>query len=441
MSDKPEGQSIVGSRDSRSLQQSSRHDHQKNREVPSATKKTHLETNVSPSALIEAVVILDEPPEEIDGLGSNDFSDEATVSDEMVSAQTKGATETRSLDASGTNEKHARDMKASATGVAIPDQSHELADLRQQLGSKDELISALVCELEQVVEQLDRMQRTGSNRLQGSSAGVSALPAEVVEEHQQVMGDLQRVVQEWEALQASSVLGRIEAEIGELRSMVARGVGVLASGEAQRAETHQPDNQLEDVLSRLAIDRERDRSTDEGEAPSWEAMKRRMMGGEEPIERVAPRIDEVEDEINLDTTVAPRPVDLDGATRDELRQACAERDAYIVQLTRIIRSRHVVSLPDNWDDIAEVPEEQKARVDQLATRLEEQVRLAEVEMSLERARLSRERTQLQTEREKIEKHLKRLGLNSLDELETIAVDKGSTSDRRWMRFLGVNRRS
>ena len=337
-----------------------------------------------------------------------------------------------------------RDVAPRATPLVIPDRSHEIDELQQQLGAKDELISALVGELEQVVEQLDRMQRMGGNRPQVSSGGGSALPPEVVEEHQQVLGDLQRVVQQWEALQASSVLGRIEAEIGELRTMMARGAGTSAVGGIQAQEAAAPDSQLDDVLSRLAIDRQ-DRSITEMQSngASWEAIKRQMMSGEargdEPTQVAVQEHVEV-DEFPLSAAVVPHPVDIDTSTHGELQRACAERDAYIVQLTRMLRSRHAVSLPDNWDDILEVPEEQKARVDQLANRLEEQVRLAEVEMSLERARLSRERIQMQADQETIAKHLKRLGLTSLDELENVAVDGGSTSDRRWMRFLGVNRR-
>lgn len=431
----------MDSRDSRSLNQNSRRDHRPDHQVPAPGMKSPREAIVSPPTLIEAVVILDEPTALVEALVSTDFSDDAAVCGELVSAQTECVTVINPLEFSVTDDEQTRYIERSVAPLMIQDRSHELADLQQQLGAKDELISVLVSELEQVVEQLDRMQRTGSNRSQGSSSGVSALPAEVVEEHQQVLGDLQRVVQQWEALQASSVLGRIEAEVGELRSMMARGVGFSAFSEAHPREITASDNRLDDEQpSRIVIDRQdRGRSDAESEGTSWEAMKRRMLGGEEPAEAVAPTTDDVE-EVNLDGVVAPRPVDLDGATRDELQQACGERDTYIVQLTRMLRSRRAVSLPDNWDDIVEVPEEQKARVDQLATRLEEQVRLAEVEMSLERARLSRERTQLQTEREKIDKHLKRLGLTSLDELETIAVENGSTTDRRWMRFLGVNRR-
>ena len=107
----------------------------------------------------------------------------------------------------------------------------------------------------------------------------------------------------------------------------------------------------------------------------------------------------------------------------------------------MLRSHNNVELPADWSDIAGIPDEVKSRADQLVSRLEKQVQLAEVELSLDRARLSRERSQVQAERATIDRHLKRLGLSSLDELENIAVESGSASDRRWMRFLGVNRRS
>ncbi len=326
--------------------------------------------------------------------------------------------------------------------AADVERDREFSELQQQLANKDELISTLVAELEQVVEQLDRVQRTGIDRSRGPAGG-STLPVEVIEEHQQVLGGLQRVVEQWEALQASTVLERIEAEISDLRSMVSRSsVQVVSGYQASGTEAAVVETSLDTVLARLSIENRDSNSTDSPgpESSNWEAMKRQMLGEPAP-ESAAVAVDDEEDSESILTSMTPpHPIDLDEATLDGLKKACAERDAFIVQLTRLVRLRRHVSIPDNWDEISEVPEELRARVDHLVSRLEEQVRLAEVEMSLERARLSRERTQIQAERETINKHLKRLGLSSLDELETIAVESGSTSDRRWMRFLGVNRR-
>lgn len=300
-----------------------------------------------------------------------------------------------------------------------------IEDLRQQLEGKDELIAALVAELEQVVEQLDRAKRNGDRPRPGlASAG---LPAEAVEEHQQVMADLQRVVQEWEEMQAVGTLGRIESELAELRSMMASSRVVHSD---RRSEDYSTD--IEGVMSRLSGE-----SSEEPGGAAWEAMKRQMIDGHETSDEDG----EVDLTELLDGVEAPTPIDIDAATIDALRRACAERDTYIVHLIRWVRSRRPVVVPDNWDEMPEIPEELQQRVEQLASRLEEQVRLAEVEMSLERARLSREKSQLQAERAVMDRHMKRLGITSLDELEDIAVSSSSSGDRRWMRFLGVNRKS
>ncbi|HEY4261534.1 MAG TPA: hypothetical protein VGM98_15300 [Schlesneria sp.] len=314
------------------------------------------------------------------------------------------------------------------TGSPMPADSYtELADLRQQIEGKNELVAALVAELEQVVEQLDRVKRNGSDRGR-SSGGGAALPAEVVEEHQQVLGEMQRMVQQWEEMQAASSLGRIESELADLRVMLSKGYNGHSDG---------ADDSLESVMSRLSMEPpESPSSMVTLSGTDWEAMKRQMLGESgEPD-------DEVEDDLTklLDGLSIPTAFDFETASVETLKKACADRDNYIVQINRWVRTRRAVSIPENWDDI-DAPEEVRERAELLTSRLEEQVRLAEVEMSLERARLSREKSQVQADRAVIEKHLKRLGISSLDELEDISVSNGSTGDRRWMRFLGVNRKS
>jgi hypothetical protein len=322
----------------------------------------------------------------------------------------------------------------------VPVEMHrddQVEDLRRQLEGKNELISALVAELEQVVDQLDRAQRSGPNRTQ-SGAGQTVLPPSLIDDHQQVLGGLQRVVQEWEELRAASILGRIESELSELRSLVKSGV--------ERRETGDDDEpvatDLDSVLSRLAGGRNGTQTDDsQSGLSSMEEMRRQLFaeenGGDSRAEASTPEVDDVANV--LDGIASPEPLDLDAATLDELKAACAARDAYIVRVTRCLRSRRAVSLPANWDELSDVPEERRRHIDQLASRLEEQVRLAEVEISLERARLSRERTEVDAERATMEKHLKRLGINSMDELDDVSVSTGTTADRRWMRFLGVNR--
>ncbi len=349
-------------------------------------------------------------------------------------------------------------IEASAAPQAFDAPSaDELDGLREQLDGKDELISALVVELEQVVEQLDRLQRSGSERPRGpgsfTAQSGSKLSPEAAEEQQQIFGDLQRFVQQWDELQPASVLGRIESELAAMRSLMTHGAHSLAPAARERLDAT---SGLDGVLARLAIetpDRVRTESPTAGS--SWESMKRQMLGEDSAVavvegsetavaclsDRSIESPSNCDEELSLERFTGLIAIDLDAATREELQVACAERDVAIVQLTRLLRSHNNVALPTDWNDIAGIPDEVKCRADQLASRLEKQVQLAEVELSLDRARLSRERSQVQAERATIERHLKRLGLSSLDELENIAVESGSASDRRWMRFLGVNRRS
>lgn len=336
----------------------------------------------------------------------------------------------------------------------------ELGRLREQLDGKDELISALVVELEQVVEQLDRLQRSGGERPRGpanfTAQSSSKLSPEVAEEQQQIFGDLQRFVQQWDELQPAGVLGRIESELAAMRSLMTHGTYSPNPSETSVRERLGATHGLDGVIARLAIEspgRERTESPTAGS--SWESMKRQMLGEDSAVavvegsetavaclsDRSIESPSNCDEELSLERFTGLIAIDLDAATREELQVACAERDVAIVQLTRLLRSHNNVALPTDWNDIAGIPDEVKCRADQLASRLEKQVQLAEVELSLDRARLSRERSQVQAERATIERHLKRLGLSSLDELENIAVESGSASDRRWMRFLGVNRRS
>ena len=137
-------------------------------------------------------------------------------------------------------------------------------------------------------------------------------------------------------------------------------------------------------------------------------------------------------------TPAPLAIDFSHTDLEELKKALIERDSYIVQLNRLFRTRNVLSLPVDWASLANVPGEMQIRVETLVQHLDVQVRLGEVEMSLERARLARERAEIQGEREMIEKHMKRLGLTSIADLDNISAATGTASDRRWMRFLGPN---
>jgi len=328
------------------------------------------------------------------------------------------------------------------TQVATLD-NDEIAELRDQIEGKNELIAALVAELEQVAEQLDRAKRSGSDRPRAIAIN-SPLPAEIVEDHQQVLVDLQEVVRQLEELQAASALGRIESQLADLRDLVASGGNTRRYDDhsvGPVSETSGVEFSVSSIISRLANE-----SKDLEDPPkaaetvtNWETMKSQLLSESVPTAVTDTQVEELVG--LLDGLATPAPLDIDSASIDALKKACAERETYIVQVTRWVRTCRTVSLPVNWDELQGIPDELRRQVNALSSRLEEQVRLAEVEMSLERARLAREKSQLQSDRAVMDKHMKRLGITSLDELEDIAINSSSSSDRRWMRFLGVNRKS
>ena len=100
----------------------------------------------------------------------------------------------------------------------------QLTTLEFQLQEKEQLIAALTERLEQAAEQLDRLRRSGADKALRTGGGI---PPELVEEQKQLVGDLQRVVQQWEDMQPGALLGRVEMQLGELRDLVS---GPVAGG-------------------------------------------------------------------------------------------------------------------------------------------------------------------------------------------------------------------
>ncbi|WP_157605069.1 hypothetical protein [Schlesneria paludicola] len=311
---------------------------------------------------------------------------------------------------------------------------------QHDLDQKDELITALVKELEQAVEQLDRIERTGADRSRGNRSSMSANPfADLHDGRSPFMDDLRQMAADWEETQAGSLLVRIDSQLASLCDLV--------KNQPRGHRTASEPNDFEERIRRLNLPPETnsDQHTDsvnmtlDESSPCWQTIKSQILDGEfiaapEPVEMTDDR------EILKLMTETPTPVDVDfqSASHDDLKAAILERDTYIIQLNRLFRTRNVLALPNDWAALGNVPADLQLRVESIMEHLDVQVRLGEVEMSLERARLARERSQIQSDRETIEKHMKRLGLTSLSELENISAATGSITDRRWLRFLGPN---
>lgn len=306
-----------------------------------------------------------------------------------------------------------------------------------ELAQKDEVIAALVHELEQAVEQLDRFRRTGTDRsVENRSNPPLGQFAPSTDLRSSMTDDLRRMAEQWDELQPAAVLSRIESQLESVYDLVSKmGTGDRHGPGVDHA--HESRGRRMDVEPDMTIDADQNDMTIVESPSSWEAIKQQILGGEAPAVEDCRDSEDQEVLTLMSRTPCPQVVDLTTADIETLKSAIIERDVYIVQLNRFSRMRLGVQLPADWATLANVPSEMQVRVETLLERLDVQVRLGEVEMSIERARLARERSQIQSEREHVEKHLRRLGLNSIADLDNISAAPGTASDRRWMRFLGT----
>lgn len=323
--------------------------------------------------------------------------------------------------------------------------TQRIQQLEEEVVSKDELVTALTVQLEQLAEQLDRLQRSGADRKR--SGGGGGLPADVAESHKKIVGDLERVVQQWEDMQAGLTLGRIEVQLSELRDFIGdrlSGVAALPAGGAGSGFPTLPKSIVMERISVTSTGPEppaiettaEPTETQQSELPSmWESLKSRMLEDTPTI-----TAEDVTNGAGLEEEPPPpAPINPSTATPTELETALDERDAYITFLLRRIRQHGAVPPPPDWVSLESVPEDLCRTLEGHSKQLEELLRTAEIELSIERARIGREHSLLRQQQEAIDKQMRRLGLKTLDEQVAATDEAVSSTDRRWVRFLGLPR--
>jgi hypothetical protein len=170
---------------------------------------------------------------------------------------------------------------------------------------------------------------------------------------------------------------------------------------------------------------------------AWDRMKLQMLGTEPGSESSANEPEPVA--FNEPIPEAPAPVEWATVTSEGLKAALETRDDFIAYALRRLRAAEAHRLPTDWSAVSAVDADGAAALENLAKQLEEKLRLCEIEFSLERAKLAREQGRLHQQQELVEKQLKRLGLDRVEQAAAIPQDAGTHQDRRWTRFLGVNR--
>lgn len=294
----------------------------------------------------------------------------------------------------------------------------------QVLAQKDQLIQALTDQLEQAAEQLDRLQRAGADRKRGGLVGGGS---GLTEEHRQTFDDLQRIVQQWEDLQAGLTLGRIEIQLSELRDLVVDGfrnqpTPRVYSGPAE----------IEEEPAELPGE-DRPRTTHASDSLShWEQVKNQLLNeGADDTEEIV-----VWPDAEVELRDLPPAINISQSSRDDLVEAVQQRDDYISYLLARVRQLEALQPAAALERMAGNQPELIEQVQVLERKLQEHLRCAEVEMSVERARIGRERMQQTQQQELIDRTLKRLGLTSADDADASGGTAGNVQERRWARFLG-----
>ncbi|HUQ67973.1 MAG TPA: hypothetical protein VM165_00530 [Planctomycetaceae bacterium] len=325
-------------------------------------------------------------------------------------------------------EPTAKRPTAAAHGTVAPRAGVSATELAQ----KDSLIRALTEQLEQAAEQLDRFQRSGADRKRGPTGG--GMPAELVEEQRQAVGDLQRVVQQWEDMQAGLTLGRIEIQLTELRDFVAQRLDGSAMGAPIERHAGLTVHEEPAVFSGSSA-RHEEKSSASPADTEWERLKTQLLHGDSDaglsceLRHCAPE----------EMPEPPPAVDVEHASREELQAAVQARDEFISLVVRRLRATEVTQPMSELVSLGPEAPEFVQRMTELERQLQEHLRLAEVELSLERAKMARDLSQLHQQQELVQKQLKKLGLQSADDVEPGRTPAASNPDRRWARFLGASK--
>lgn len=320
----------------------------------------------------------------------------------------------------------------------VPLPAHETA-----LKEKDRLVQALTEQLERAADRIDRLQRSGADRRHAAPAA-GALPADVVDAHRETIDEMQRVVHQWDDMQAGLMLGRIELQISELRDLIVERTqemplipdpGRPADLAALLGETGHftqalPDSEKSEPVNAV-----------------WESLKSELLnesnaasGSKDQANSTSSFAENSTVESGGVATFtadigpepeAPRPIPLDTASPEDIAAAIDERDAMIAYLIRRLRMAEHSGTPA-WMSHPQTPEELQSRHAELIGRLESTLRMTEVELSLERARLAREHVRLRQQNELLDKQLQHYRVPG-------AAETTTAPDRRWLRYFGVSR--
>ena len=379
--------------------------------------------------------------------------------------------------------------------------SSELDQLHEQLEEKDAIVAALTARLERAAEQLDRLHRLGVDRALINCATTPAPPPppkKPAAKTDPLHEDLDRLIQQWDALQANNSFGRIEIQIGEVRDLIvqlsqnvreqqvvvqqvpvplqpvepaAPAANPIPDAMGGRADVEDAHIELPDQLFQQPAPgiNPAEKYASGGGLSDWNSIKQNLLSGGDspggtlqqpaPMEPVAPAevTEAAQKEAEESAFLAQlaelipeglKDIDLNEASHSEIARAIEERDEYISRLLNYITAVHKLDM--KWDIIAEGPAVLQERLVNLQHQLEAKLRLAEVSIAVERAKLGRDEMRIRQLEANAQRILKRLGVDPSDPESMKKVEKmDSNSPPRgpgdvaaggnWRRLLGLGK--
>lgn len=316
-------------------------------------------------------------------------------------------------------------------------------EIDEQLAAKDQVIAVLTERLAQAADQLDRFQRMGmdkSGRITGGTGGGGgSMPRELIEQQQQVNERLIDFLDRWDEAQALDRLVQMDESVEELRVAMTSGKLSLSSGISNGSKSSPA------LIAPVTAPAAASAPAASGAAKSasaWEEMKAKLIGGtaspasdtkgsggaasattpapltsapatsveQRAAERVAEAVDlGADNETELQEPPAPIPLE-SAEDLSTLREGIDSRDAYIAYLTSKLRAAvKRATNPIDWPSLNNAPANLVAKLKELETQLQDQLKKADIATSLERAALTRERIRLQQIKQALENEIRRLG--------------------------------
>lgn len=325
--------------------------------------------------------------------------------------------------------------ETSATAVAAdPHETNEQIEfLTSELNDRDQLVHALTAQLEEAVEQLDRLHRQGADRASRAGGSGGSVTADFIDEQRANNDRLNQWLDQWDQSQPFDLWARIEDRLGELASQFAGHGNSSTSGISSH---HAP-------FAAPAAQQVHEPPAEQAPAASsWEETKQRLLG------EMSFNFGDTAPASGSTTTTAasveippisaadvefPIALDFDKASREELCSAIEIRDKYISYLTHRLRASEMQQ-PVNWDALGQAPADLRQQLLDLEGRYSEHLRREECDMALERARLAREQARLQQDRTRLEHQMRRAGITADDNRPgSSAID---ADDRSWLKMFG-----